>query len=97
MRELYGYFCPVCGQVEIVAARRTNPYHRALGIFGFATHAMTPAGTYPDSMLIDEIKAAILARDWQNGVRDIESESTEIVGVKYERAKQRRWRRQVSR
>jgi hypothetical protein len=34
-----------------------------------------------------------LAMDWNNGVRDIESESTEIVGVRYERATQPRMRR----
>lgn len=94
MRELFGYFCPVCGAVEISATRRVNPYHRAPGLFGFKSHAMTPAGTYPDTMRVDEIKAAILARDWNSGVREIESVSTEIVGVKYEPAKQPRWRRQ---
>ena len=93
MNKLYGYFCPVCGHVEITTTRTVGKYHRGMGITGWKTHAMLEAGAYRADMGLDAIKAEILAQDWNNGVREIESVSNEITGVKFEKAKQPRWRR----
>jgi len=78
MNKLFAYFCPVCGQVEINATQRVGPYHRGVGIYRFATHAMVPAGTFDARKPLDEIKAEVLATDWDNGVRDIPHESREL-------------------
>lgn len=93
MNKLYGYFCPVCGHVEITTTRTVGKYHRGTGITGWKTHAMLEAGAYRADMGLDAIKAEILAQDWNGGVREIESVSTEVVGVRYERATQPRVRR----
>jgi hypothetical protein len=93
MNNLFAYFCPVCGDVEIVATRRVGAYHKALGLWGWKTHAMLEAGSFPASLPLDEIKASVLAKDWNAGVREIESVSTETVGVKFEKAKLPRMRR----
>jgi hypothetical protein len=93
--NLFAYFCPVCAQVEIGATIRVAPYHRAMTFNGWKTHAMLAAGDYPASLPLDQIKAEVLAKDWNAGVRDIESVSKDAVGVKYERARQPRIRRKM--
>lgn len=70
MNKLYGYFCPVCGHVEITTTRTVGKYHRGMGITGWKTHAMLEAGAYRADMGLDKIKDEILAKDWNNGVRD---------------------------
>ena len=91
--NLYAYFCPVCACVEIQATRRVAPYHKALTLHGFKTHAMLDAGEFPATLPLDEIKIQVLDLDWNGGVREIETHSTEPQGVVYERAKQARFRR----
>jgi hypothetical protein len=91
--KLFAYFCPVCACVEIQATRKVGAYHKAMTLRGWKTHAMIEAGTFPASLPLEQIKAEVLATDWNSGVRDIESESTEVVGVRYERATQPRMRR----
>jgi hypothetical protein len=93
MNNLFAYFCPVCGDVEIVATRRVGAYHKALGLWGWKTHAMLEAGNFPSSLSLDEIKSQVLKKDWNGGVREIESVSTDTVGVRYEKATQPRIRR----
>ena len=94
MNQLYAYFCPVCGDhVVISATRLVGKYHRAKTFLGVRTHAMIEAGTYDAALPLEEIRARVLAQDWANGVREIAIESKEIVGTKYERATQARWRR----
>lgn len=91
--NLYAYFCPVCTHVVISGTQLVGAYHKALGLWRFETHALMEAGTYDAALTVDEIRARVLAQDWANGVREIEIESKEIVGTKYERATQARWRR----
>jgi hypothetical protein len=93
--NLFAYFCPVCGCVEIQATRKVGAYHKAMTLRGWKTHAMLDCGEFPATLPLDQIKADVLAKDWNSGVRDIESVSTETVGVKYERATQPRMRRRL--
>jgi hypothetical protein len=95
MNNLFAYFCPVCACVEIQATRRVAPYHKAMTLHGWKTHAMLEAGAYPVALPLEQIKAEVLAKDWNNGVRDIESVSREVVGIHYERARQPRIRRKM--
>ena len=99
MNNLYAYFCPVCGHVEINATRKVGAYHKGISIFGFRTHAMLEAGAFPAALPLDDIKAQVLAQDWAGGVREIETHSIELEPgqVKYEKAKQPRLRRRLAR
>lgn len=93
--KLYAYFCEKCGSVEIGATRRVGAYHKAPGVFRFETHAMKEAGVYDARKPLEDIKAEVLAQDWDGGVREIVSHSNEIPAgvVVRQPAKVRRWRR----
>ena len=97
--SLFAYLCPVCACVEINATRRANPYHerkvRDGWRYRWQTHALQEAGTFDAALGLDEIKARVLAGDWAQGVREIESVSMELGAgmVVRQPAKVKRWRR----
>lgn len=99
MNQLYAYLCPVCASVAIFGTRRVGAYHETKvwtgRRFQWVTHALKEAGVFDGRMTPDEIKAAVLADDYNGGVREIPHEAKELgMGVVVRQpAKVKRWRR----